>query len=392
MFSSRASIKVRAAIRQPQVKRCGYATTSYSTPAPNASRLTDEDINAARAYCTNLVQKFDSPSYTLQTFIPSQTKDAYLAIRALNIELSRIPDLVSNLTVGSLRYQFWRDNLNRTFAHTPPKEPVAILLHHALTNLKERNPDAPVASLKAWCMKIIAAREQYMDNRAYTSLSELETYAEATYSTLLYLTLGFLPLHSLSVDHLASHIGKAAGISAILRGMPLIAFPPPPNHHSNSGTMGGALGGDSGGKHGAVILPIDMMAEFNCKQEDVLRLGASAPGLKDVVFAVATRANDHLITARTMLGNLQEGKDAGHDFEHEGEEGLVYHGKGVGKADGGVKEEIERGFGVLMPAVSTRMFLEKLERADFDVFDPSVRGRSLKLPWSAYWAFRQKQI
>lgn len=340
-------------------------------------------------------RKYDSPSYTLQTFIPATTKDAYLAIRALNIELARIPDVVSNHTIGALRYQFWRDNLNRSFTHTPPGEPVSILLHHALTQLKDRHPNIPVSSLKSWLTKIIAAREQYSDNRAYPSMEALESYAEATYSTLLYLTLGFLPLHSLSVDHIASHIGKAAGISAVLRGMPLIAFPPPPNHHSNSGTMGGSLGGDSGGRHGAVILPVDIMAQHNCRQEDVARKGAAAPGLKDVIFDVATRANDHLITARVMLGNLREGKEAGHDFEHAGEEGHEYENVASGKgAEAGtqINHDIERGFGVLMPAVSTRLFLERLEKADFDVFDSSVRGRSLKLPWSAYWAFKQKQI
>jgi NADH dehydrogenase [ubiquinone] 1 alpha subcomplex assembly factor 6 len=295
-----------------------------------------------------------------------------------------------------MRMQFWRDNITRTFARTPPKEPVAILLHKALESLKERHPNAPTSSLKNWCMKIINAREQYMDNRPYPSMDALESYAEATYSTLMYLTLGFLPLHSISVDHLASHIGKAAGIAAVLRGMPLIAFPPPPNHHSNSRS----LGGDSGSRHGAVILPLDVMAKHNCKQEDVLRQGANAPGLKDVVFDVATRANDHLITARNMLGNLQQGKHMGHDFEHEGEEGHQYATKKpdtiaallLNEPDNTAVDELAQGFGVLMPAVSTRLWLERLEKSDFDVFKPEVRGRSLKLPWSSYWAYKQKQI
>lgn len=137
------------------------------------------------------------------------------------------------------------------------------------------------------------------------------------------------------------------------------------------------------------------MAQHNCSQEDVLRFGSKAAGLKDVIFDVATRANDHLITARIMLGNLREGKEAGHEFEHEGEEGHDYESVASGKDDEArtqVKDEIERGFGVLTPAVSTRLFLERLEKADFDVFESSVRGRSLKLPWSAYWAFKQKQI
>ncbi|KFY38750.1 hypothetical protein V495_06397 [Pseudogymnoascus sp. VKM F-4514 (FW-929)] len=394
MYSTRASIRLKCTARRVSTAKCAYATTSYSTPAPNASRLTDQDISAARSYCSTLVQKFDSPSYTLQTFIQAPSRDAYLAIRALNIELSRIPDLVSNPTIGALRMQFWRDNITRTFANTPPKEPVAILLHHALQSLKDRHPNAPTSSLKAWFMKVINAREQYMDNRPYPTMEALESYAEATYSTLMYLTLGFLPLHSMLIDHLASHIGKAAGISAVLRGMPLIAFPPPPNHHSNSGASAGSLGGEGAARQGAVLLPLDVMAETNTKQEDVLRQGPNAPGLKDAVFQVATRANDHLITARNMLQRLQEGKDMGHDFEHEGEEGHNYgvQGRDLNVSQGSAAEELARGFGVLMPAVSTRLWLEKLEKADFDIFKEEVRGRSLSLPWSAYWAYKRTQL
>jgi NADH dehydrogenase [ubiquinone] 1 alpha subcomplex assembly factor 6 len=239
-------------------------------------------------------------------------------------------------------------------------------------------------------MKIIAAREMYMDNRPYTTLDTLETYAENTYSTLLYLTLAALPLHSLSLDHLASHIGKATGIVAVLRGLPLIAFPPPPNHHSNNAALGGNINGNLGGRHGAVLLPLDVMADEGVKEEDVLRQGSAAAGLKDAVFTVATRANDHLITAREMLKNIRQGKAAGHDFEHEGEEGHQY---AEGSSPGHTQvEEIEKGFGVLMQSVAARLWLQRLEQADFDVFKPELRAREWKLPWKAYWAYNRRQI
>jgi NADH dehydrogenase [ubiquinone] 1 alpha subcomplex assembly factor 6 len=335
-------------------------------------------------------RKFDSPSYTLQTFIPPTSRDAYFSIRALNIELARIADVVSNPTVGALRMQFWRDNINRTFANAPPKEPVAILLHNAIVSLQEQHPTVSTAVMKGWFMKIISAREMYMDNRPYTSLEALENYAENTYSTLMYLTLASLPLHSLSLDHLASHIGKATGIAAVLRGLPLIAFPPPPNHHSNNGPLGGNISEGLGGRYGAVLLPLDVMAEAGVKEEEVLRQGAAATGLKDAVFRVATRANDHLITAGEMLKNLRQGKAAGHDFEHEGEEGHDYaESSSTGHTQA---EEVERGFGVLMQAVATRLWLQRLEQADFDIFKPELRAREWKLPWKAYWAYRGKQI
>jgi NADH dehydrogenase [ubiquinone] 1 alpha subcomplex assembly factor 6 len=335
-------------------------------------------------------RKFDSPSYTLQTFVPPMSRDAYLSIRAFNVELARIADVVSNPTVGALRMQFWRDNINRTFANAPPKEPVAILLHNAIVSLQEQHPTTSTAVMKGWFMKIISARETYMDNRPYTSLAALENYAENTYSTLMYLTLASLPLHSLSLDHLASHIGKATGIAAVLRGLPLVAFPSPPNHHSNSAGLGGDISISPSGRHGAVLLPLDVMSEVGVKEEEVLRQGATATGLKDAVFRVATRANDHLITAGEMLKNLCQGKAAGHNFEHEGEDG---HNYAESSTTGHTQaEEVNRGFGVLMQAVATRLWLQRLEQADFDIFKPQLRVKEWKLPWKAYWAYRRKQI
>jgi NADH dehydrogenase [ubiquinone] 1 alpha subcomplex assembly factor 6 len=286
--------------------------------------------------------------------------------------------------------QFWRDNLTRTFADTPPKEPVAILLHNALASLKNRHPSISTNVMKGWFMKVINTREQYMDNRPYTNMDALEMYAENTYSTLMYLTLAALPLNSMATDHVASHIGKAAGIAAVLRGLPLIAFPPPPNHHSNNTAFGGSLSGNAGGRQGAVVLPLDVMAEAGVKEEEVFRQGAAAPGLKDAIFTIATRANDHLITAREMLKNLQQGKDAGHDFEHEGEEGHQYAEES--STNRLQVDDIERGFGVLMPAVPTRLWLENLEKYDFDIFRPELRGRDWRLPWKSYWAYSRRSL
>lgn len=277
--------------------------------------------------------------------------------------------------------------MTRTFAGTPPKEPVAILLRYALTELQSQHPGLSTSVMKGWLMKVINTRDRYMDNRYYTNMDALESYSENTYSTLMYLTLGALPLHSMEADHVASHIGKATGIAAVLRGLPLLAFPAPPNHHSNNAALGGALGGSAGGRQGAVVLPLDIMAETGVKEEEVFRRGAKAPGLKDAVFQVATRANDHLITAREMLKNLQQGKGAGHEFEHEGEEGHRYD-----ETQGSSQPDVEKAFGVLMPAIATRLWLEKLEKLDFDVFRPELRTREWKLPWEAYWGYSRRRI
>ncbi|KAF2138854.1 uncharacterized protein K452DRAFT_233681 [Aplosporella prunicola CBS 121167] len=332
---------------------------------------------------------YDSPSFTLQTFIPFPARDAYLAIRAFNIDVARIADATSVETVGRMRMEFWRDAVTSALQGTPKKEPVAVLLAHAAEDLHARSGGQSRLS-KSWFLRVIAEREKVLSNPPYANLAALETYAEHTYSTLLYLTLQALPLASVTADHLASHIGKATGIAAVLRGLPLVAFPPPPNHHSNQAAFGGAA--SSASRQGAVLLPLDIMAEAGVKEEEVLRQGADAPGLRDAVFAVATRANDHLITARTMLSSLRAGGEVDHDFEHAHEEEHRYSPQQLSAGTQAQQQDVERAFGVLMPAVATSLWLDKLQKLDFDIFNPSLRTTDWKLPWKAYWAFSRRNI
>lgn len=289
-----------------------------------------------------------------------------------------------------MRLQFWRDSVNKILSGSPPKEPVAILLASAISELNERT-EGRARIPKGWLTRLINVREQTLTNDPYPDIAALESYAENTYSTLMYLTLAALPMASVTADHVASHIGKAAGIAAVLRGLPLVAFPTPAPKSPSSNAANAGLGG--GSKPGAVMLPLDVMAQAGVKEEEVLRRGADAEGLRDAVFTVATRASDHLITVQQMLSNLRAGKDVGHEFEHEGEEGHEYDAVGVGAPRGeSPLDEINRAFGVFMPAVTTRLWLDRLQQYDFDVFRPELLRSDWKLPWKAYMAFQRKSL
>jgi NADH dehydrogenase [ubiquinone] 1 alpha subcomplex assembly factor 6 len=239
---------------------------------------------------------------------------------------------------------------------------------------------------KIWLTRMISAREATLTNDPYPTLEALESYAENTYSTLLYLTLAALPMASVTADHVASHVGKAAGIAAVLRGLPIVAFPGGGRQAPVSDPSGTQVGG--GARQGAVMLPLDVMATAGVKEEEVFRQGAEAPGLRDAVFAVATRASDHLITVQQMLSNLRAGKDVGHEFEHEEEEEHQY----AAREHQSPLEEVNRAFGVFLPAVATRLWLDRLESVDFDIFRPELLRSDWKLPWKAYMAFNRKSL
>ena len=302
-----------------------------------------------------------------------------------------IPDTTSSHTIGLMRLQFWRDAVAKTLSGSPPKEPIAILLASAMSDLNERTQGRARIS-KGWLNRMINAREQTLTNDPYTNIAALESYAESTYSTLLYLTLSALPMTSVTADHVASHIGKAAGIAAVLRGLPLVAFPAASSQRPDQAGSGMMAGG---AKQGAVTLPLDVMAQAGVKEEDVFRLGAEAPGLRDAVFTVATRASDHLITVQQMLSNLRAGQDVGHEFEHEGEEGHQYdtdQDLSREQKNETPLDEVNRAFGVFMPAVGTRLWLDRLESVDFDIFRPELLRSDWKLPWKAYMSFTRKTL
>ncbi|KAI0594830.1 squalene/phytoene synthase [Biscogniauxia sp. FL1348] len=343
--------------------------------------ITDADVDKARQYCVaQLSRQSDYDSYLIRNFIPSSRRDAYDAFRAFNLELVRLPELVSNPTIGHLRMQFWRDAVNNTFAAKPPKEPIMILLHNVLSQLVETSPHTSPASIKFWLLRIINTRQKYMDNRPFTSLAALEEYAENTYSTLMYSTLAALSIHSMHMDHLASHIGKACGISAVLRGIPVLASPSP----SVKSPAGADVGG---GRNPVLLLPLDVMAETGVKEENVYRHGPEAEGFQDAVFKVATRAHDHLITAQEMLKGLYAGQSPSHEYEHQGEEQHSYPDPSA--SDAAPQRDVRRGFQILLEAVPASDYLARLETENFNPF--AVKS-SWKLPWKLWRAHKTQQI
>ncbi|KAF4961072.1 hypothetical protein FSARC_10306 [Fusarium sarcochroum] len=316
--------------------------------------ITDADVESARRYCLTQLQNSDYDAHLIRRFVPSPVQDTYAALRTLNLELVRLPELVSNPTIGTFRMKFWQESIDNTFAGRPPREPICILLHKSLQDLEARDGNTTKKSIKFWISRLIKTREKHMTNRPFANLTSLEEYAENTYSTLMYATLASLPLRSMHVDHLASHIGKACGIAAVLRGIPVLAAPPSPVN-TPSGQIPPV-------REPALLLPLDAMAEAGVKEEEVFRQGPNAPGLQDAVFQVATRANDHLITAREMLKKLKAGEDPGHEFEHQGEAEHFY------SEESDTLREIRQGFGVLLEAIPSAQYLQRLEQADFDPF------------------------
>lgn len=67
-------------------------------------------------YCENLVRKADYEGFLCSQFFPADQRSTQMALRAFNIELASIRESVSNIDIGRIRMQFWRDSLDKIFA------------------------------------------------------------------------------------------------------------------------------------------------------------------------------------------------------------------------------------------------------------------------------------
>lgn len=315
--------------------------------------------------------------------LPPQSQDLYLALRALNLELVRLPDTASNATISAMRYAFWNDSITRTLDTNPPHQPLCILLSAALDRIRTR-PDGQrtLQGLRFWIMRFLKARHEGLSNRPFPSLEAVEKRAEHTYSSLLYCVLASMPLNNMHVDHLASHIGKLAGIVALIRGVAVLASPVANQIHTPHGIQ-------ASGKKQVLLLPLNIQAKHRVRAEDVFRQGPLADGFVAALVEVAVRANDHLITVRTMLERLRQGQDAGHAFEHVEDSGHHYRGLESQAKGDAVKADIERGFPVFLETVPLNLYLQTLLRVHFD---PWRIGPSWRLPFKLWWARKTRKI
>ncbi|KAJ8097928.1 Squalene/phytoene synthase-domain-containing protein [Lipomyces tetrasporus] len=339
-----------ARVQEPPPKSLDSPSTS-SAPESDRSRLS---ISRAQQYCASMLESsFMSPNL-ITPFIPGPSRDAHIALSSLSAALKHAshPPLTSSATIsmasGSsaasarLRLQFWKQTIQDIFAgKTPPSEPVAILLTEAIRTH---------SYTRGFFTRMVDARTTRVGDPPFANISALADYGEAAYSSMLYLLGESMPSsRAVAAEHVCSHIGRAMGVVEVLSDFPGMIE-----------------------RRGRVLLPVDVMVRHAVREEDVLRRidvrdSEIRRKLADAVFEVATHANDQLITARTM-------------FEE------------VVSRQGGRRNIDDAMFAPVLFAVPIRVWLEKLEKFDFDLFSPKLRVKDWILPWKMYWAYRSRKI
>ncbi|GAB6030433.1 NADH dehydrogenase (ubiquinone) complex I, assembly factor 6 [Chamberlinius hualienensis] len=242
----------------------------YITCLKQSSTYTIE--NNPHSYCVNLVRKYDHENYLSILLLPKSLRRAAFAIRAFNIEISQIKDMVSTHAIGEMRIQFWKNALERIYKDQPPEQPVALELARVVSSLELS---------KHWFKRLIDCRSARLIDQPFNSLQELESYSENSVSSIYYLLLEVLGVKNIHADHAASHIGKAQGVTNFIRAIP---------YHL---------------KNGKVLIPNDIMIKHNLSHEQILR-GSGGQLLENMVFDIASVAHQHVKMARSLKKNVPD--------------------------------------------------------------------------------------
>lgn len=247
-----------------------HASEKQSRAQPKPSALALSRSSSTSTFLRDAVLNSDFESYLCASLAPSAARESLLVTRAFNTELAAVRELTrGNSASGHLRLGFWRSMIDGAYvsAQQQNNEPAAsgglaenavgrhplfvplrdsIKRHKHTRRWFERLIDARASDLDqnrdAELINMIPNGESgrsrvapmslgsssnsfaFSDTSCETTsdtLAEAEIFAEQTNSTLLYLALEAVGVRDVHADHAASHIGKALGLCAMLRSLPV---------------------------------------------------------------------------------------------------------------------------------------------------------------------------
>jgi phytoene synthase len=168
--------------------------------------------NGDYAYCEGLLRREDKDRWLASLFVPRQRRRHIHALYAFSLETARVREIVSEPLLGEIRLQWWLDALDGTSESDAKANPVAAALLDTIARF-----DLPQAPIR----KLISARAADLYGDPVQSVAALESYAEATCSTLFRIAARILEgEESAASRDAALHAGIAYGITGLIRALP----------------------------------------------------------------------------------------------------------------------------------------------------------------------------
>lgn len=331
-------------------------------------------INKSLFDCQEQLDRVDPSSSLLTKFHPSYIQECIIGIKSFNLELSKISfghqqgSSDKSKQFNNLKFEFWASQLEKlnkldvaNADSTMPyiNEPSCVLLANSV--MKQLTFD------KSMFETMINSHKHFYNNNAasgFRDMDEMCSFGEGTLSQVNYLmqSVSLSPVltgystrgielvgqSSNEVRNLLSeicgHLGQASSICSFLIGMKYFAE-----------------------RKQVLMIPSDVLIDYDLSEELAIRLLLGSEEdtqgrekLKDCVFTMATRANDHVLTARSKLQTLKDTWK-------------------MSKLPDCIFLPMMNG----LPAI---LYLEKLEKCDFDILSPKLARKEWRLPFRAWWA------
>ncbi len=157
-----------------------------------------------------MVRVADYDRYLSVLFAAQQKRAALFALYAVNYEVAKTAETVSEPTLGLMRLQWWREALEGIFEGTPRRHEVVLALSNAIETF-----DLPRLLFDG----LIDAREQDLSPTPFAVMADFERYADAASGHLMRLAARILGEGN-RLDGYVRSLGLAYALTGLLRAMP----------------------------------------------------------------------------------------------------------------------------------------------------------------------------
>ncbi len=152
------------------------------------------------------LKRADPDRYRAAMFADKEVRERLLLLYAFHYELAKVPELVSEPMIGTIRYQWWRDVIAEIYEDRPVRQ------HEITTPLARLVSDCDIP--RFWLDKLIDMRERDLDPKPFENMTEAKGYCQDTSGVLMQIAVKITGVES--DDHVMA-AGRAWGLTGLSR-------------------------------------------------------------------------------------------------------------------------------------------------------------------------------
>jgi len=176
-----------------------------------------------------------------------------------------------------------------------------------------------------WFHRLIDIRERYLNSKQFMSLADAEEYGEYAVSAIFQLLLESINNQDNDLIHAADHLGKAISLVTLIRSLPYFQ------------------------EQRKVILPVELCIKHSVSQEDVIRK-TNGDNIGEIIYDIASQGFIHLEHTKKLIDT---------------------------------KKNLSN---IFLPHIPCQLFLEHIQKLDFNVYDVRLNKKNWMLPLKLLYA------